>query len=83
MARYYKKNAYLPVGVAVALGAQSAEPEISSETKEMPQISNCQGRKQKGRKCGKCGIMLKDKRQYIIDWINQGLQPLCLECYKK
>ena len=39
MSKHFKKNSYQPLGVVEALGAQSAKPEISSETKQSsPQI---------------------------------------------
>lgn len=81
MGRYYKKNAYQRLNMTVARGAQRAEEEISSETNEISREPNCRFREENVRKCYKCGIMLKDKRRYIIDWINQDLQPLCLKCY--
>ena len=78
MGRYYKKNAYSSVNRTRHIGAQRAERESLRETNQrLPP----RGREQKGRKCHKCGIMLKDPRLYIIDWINQNLQALCIECY--
>ena len=81
MGRYYTKNAYSPISRTEYIRAQRAAGEIRSETNQIPREPNCGVREQKGRKCYKCGIMLKDKRQYIIDWINQGIQPLCLKCH--
>lgn len=40
MSKHFKKNSYQPLGVVEARGAQSAKPEISSETKQSsPQIA--------------------------------------------
>ena len=79
MSRYYTKNAYSPVNRTQHIGVQRTEK--SRETNQIPRKPNCQVREQEGRKCGKCGIVLKDKQQYIIDWINQNLQALCIGCY--
>ena len=81
MGRYYTKNAYSPVSRTEAIGAQRVEHETSPETDQIPQEPNYKGNEQEVRKCYKCGVMLKDKRRYIIDWIDSDLQPLCLECY--
>lgn len=75
MNRHYTKNAYSPVSRTQHIGAQRAEREISSETNQIPTPGV---REEKGRKCHECGIMLKDTQFYIIDWINQNLQTLCI-----
>lgn len=81
MRRYYTKNTYSPVNRTQHIGAQRAEK--SGETNQIPQRPNCRVREQEGRKCGKCGIVLRDQKQYIIDWINQSLQALCIRCIRK
>ena len=79
MSRYYNKNSYTKLNRTQHIGAQPAEREISRETEQRPE--NQSVREQKGRKCHECGIVLKDKRLYVIDWIDGNLQTLCIECY--
>ena len=78
MSRHYTKNAYSPVNRTQHIGAQQAEK--SPETNQIPQEPNCRVREQESRKCAECGIVLRDPKQYIIDWINQNLQALCIGC---
>ena len=80
MHRYFTKNAYSPVNRTQYIGAQRAEK--SRETDQIPRRPNCRVREQEGRKCGECGTVLKGKQEYIIDWINQNLQALCIGCYR-
>ena len=79
MGKYFTKNAYSPINRTQYIGAQRAEK--SRETDQIPRSPNCQVREQEGRKCGECGTVLKDKQEYIIDWINQDLQALCIGCH--
>ena len=83
MSRYYTKNAYSPGGVTVAHGAQPAEHEIAPETKSDTEEPDYATHDQEGRKCYGCSIMLKDTREYIIDWIGQGFQAFCHQCRNK
>jgi hypothetical protein len=78
---HYTKNSYSRVSRTEAIGAQRAEEEISPKTNQIPREPNCGGSEQKVRKCYECGIMLKDTQLYIIDWINQDLQALCIGCH--
>ena len=54
---------------------------IKAKKKQLPRQPNCQGRKGEGRKCYECGTMLLKAETYIVDWINQDLQALCMDCY--
>ena len=83
MRRHYTRNAYQNLSVSEARRAQPAEYEISPETKSDTAKPNRASREQKGRKCYKCGILLKDKRRYIIDWIGSDFQAVCHECRNK
>lgn len=78
MNKYYTKNAVSPVSRTEAIGAQRA----SYETDQIPLSPNSSVPEQEVRICVKCGTVLKDKRKYIICWINQDLQPLCKGCYR-
>ena len=83
MSRYYTKNAYSPVNRTQYIGAQKGEPKVSLETNQTPQEPNYGVHEQNSRKCHVCGIVLKDTRHYIIDWIGHGFQAVCLKCYAK
>ena len=74
--KYYRKNTRHRVSRSQYLGAQRAEK--SRETDQIPR----RVREQEGRKCGECGTVLQDKQEYIIDWINQDLQALCIGCHR-
>ena len=78
MNKYYTKNAVSPVSRIEAIGAQRG----SHETDQIPSSPNSSVPEQEVRRCVKCGTVLKDKRKYIICWINQDLHPLCMGCYR-
>ena len=78
MRRYYKKNSYSPVTRTQHIGAQRAESQPSKKTAQRP--PNPSPREQERRKCYGCGIVLRDPKQYIIDWINEDLHPVCIGC---
>ena len=77
--KYYTKNTRHRVSRRVYLGAQRAAHK--SPQKQLPRRPNYQEREQGGRKCHKCGTMLLKPETYIMDWINQDLQAVCMDCY--
>ena len=77
--KHYTKNTRHRVSRSEYFGAQRAAHKESQ--KQLPRESNCQGGEQGGRKCHNCGIILLKPETYIIDWINQDLQAVCMDCY--
>ena len=52
-----------------------------SPEKQLPRQPNCQGRERGSRKCHGCGTVLRKPETYIMDWINQDLQAVCMDCH--
>ena len=77
MNKYYEGKIYQSVGVVEARGAQQAP----YETDQIPPSPNSSVPEQEVRRCVECGTVLKDKRQYIICWVNKDFQPMCKGCY--
>ena len=77
--KYYTKNARHRVSRSVYLGAQRAAHKRPQ--KQLSRRPNCQVHERGGRKCYECGTVLLKPETYVMDWINQSLQALCMDCY--
>lgn len=74
MSKYYKGKGFIPLPPAEAKGMQPG-PHKPNQT---PQKTNDAVHK----KCRKCGTVLKDKREYIIDCIDHIHPAMCFGCYE-